>query len=73
MDEASVYHWLIYDRSAMFLKTLMDTIGQEEFLSILSGYCQKYMYDTATTEDFLEMLYAGTNVDVSDIVAEYIK
>lgn len=72
-DEVSNYHSLIYDRGAMFLKTLTDTVGQEDFLSILSDYCQKYMYDIATTEDFLEMLYAGTDADVSDIVAEYIK
>ena len=72
-DEASVYQWVIYDKSAMFLKTLMDTVGQEKFLSILSDYCQKYMYDIATTEDFLEILYMGTDADLSDIVTEYIK
>ncbi len=72
-DEASVYQWVIYDRGAAFLKTLMDTVGQEEFLSILSDYCQKYRYDIATTESFLEMLYEGTDVDISDIVAEFIK
>lgn len=72
-DEASVYQWVIYDRGAMFLKTLMDTVGQEKFLSILSDYCQKYMYGIATTEDFLEILYADTDADISDIVAEYIK
>lgn len=72
-DEASVYQWVIYDRGAAFLKTLMDTVGQEEFLSILSDYCQKYRYDIATTESFLEILHEGTDVDISDIVAEYIK
>ena len=72
-DEATIYQWVIYDRGAMFLKTLMDTVGQEKFLSILSDYCQNYMYGIATTEDFLEILYAGTDADISDIVAEYIK
>lgn len=72
-DEAFFYQRVIYNRGAMFLKTLMDTVGQEKFLSILSDYCQKYMYHIATTEDFLEMLYTGTDMDVSDIVAEYIK
>ena len=72
-DEASVYQWVIYDRGAMFLKTLMDTVGQEKFLSILSDYCQKYQHGIATTEDFLDILIAGADADVSDIVAEYIK
>ena len=72
-DEASVYNWVMYERSAIFLKTLMDTIGQEKFLSILSDYCKKNMYGITTTEGFLEMLYDGVDVDVSGIVAEFIK
>lgn len=72
-DEASVYQWVIYDRGAMFLKTLMDIVGQEKLLSVLSNYCQKYSYGVATTENFLEILYEGTDVNISDIVAEFIK
>ena len=72
-DEASVYPWGIYERGAMFLKTLMDTIGQEKFLSILSDYCREYKYGIATTESFLEILHEGTDVDISDIEAEFIK
>lgn len=72
-DEASVYDWVMYDRSAIFLKTLMDTVGQEKFFSIMSDYCQKYMYGIATTEDFLGLLYKETDSDISDIVVEFIK
>ena len=72
-DEASVYQWVIYDRAAMFLKTLMDAIEQEKFLLILSDYCKKYKYGVATTESFLEILHEGTDVDISDIVTEFIK
>lgn len=57
----------------MFLKTLMDAVGQEKFLSVLSDYCQKYWYGIATTEDFLEILQEGTDADLSDIVAEFVK
>ena len=72
-DEASVYQWVIYDRGAMFLKTLMDAVGKEKFLTILSNYCQRYQYSIATTENFLEILHEGTDVDISNIVAEFIK
>lgn len=72
-DEASVYQWVIYDRGAMFLKTLMDAVGKEKFLTILSNYCQRYQYSIATTESFLEILHEGTDVDISNIVAEFIK
>ncbi len=72
-DEASVYQWVIYERGATFLKTLNDTIGQEKFLSIMSDYCRKYRYGIATTEGFLDTLQAGADIDVSDIVAEFIR
>lgn len=72
-DEASVYQWVIYDRGAMFLKTLMDAVGKEKFLTILSNYCQRYQYSIATTENFLEILHEGTDVDISNIVAEFLK
>lgn len=51
----------------------MDAVGQEKFLSVLSDYCQKYWYGIATTEDFLEILQEGTDADLSDIVAEFVK
>lgn len=72
-DEAAVYQWVIYDRSAVFLKTLMDTVGEEKFLHILSAYCRENLYGIASTEDFLEALYAGADADVASIVAEYIR
>lgn len=72
-DKASAYQRVVYDRGAVFLKTLMDAVGQEKFLSVLSDYCQKYRYGIATTEDFLEILQEGTDADISDIVAEFVK
>lgn len=67
------YSFVIYNRGCMFLKHLMDAVGKDAFLTILSDYCQKYSYDISTTDRFLDALYDGTSVDVSDIVSEYIK
>lgn len=71
-DEASNYQWVIYERSAAFLKDLMDTIGQEDFLGIISDYCQKYRYGVTTTKDFIKVLQEKTDANISGIVAEYI-
>ena len=72
-DAAGDYVNVMYGRGAMFLKALMDAVGREDFLAILSRYCREYTYGIATTEDFLGALYAGTDADVSGIVAEYIR
>ena len=71
-DEAEVYEFLIYNRGCMFLKHLMEAVGREDFLSILADYCQAHMYGIADTEDFLAALAAGTDADVSALLAEYI-
>lgn len=71
-DEAEVYEFLIYNRGCIFLKRLMEAVGREAFLSILADYCQTYMYGIADTEDFLAALTAGTDADLSALVAEYI-
>jgi hypothetical protein len=71
-DKADNYSFVIYNRGCMFLKHLMDAVGKEEFLSIVSDYCCEHIYGIVTTEDFLTALYAGTDVDVAAIVDEYI-
>lgn len=71
-DEAEVYDFVIYNRGCMFLKHLMDTLGQDKFLPILAEYCKNNMYGIATTDSFLNTIYAGTDVDISSIVDEYI-
>ena len=50
----------------------MDTIGKNEFLSILSEYCEANAFGFATTQDFLSILRERSPVDVEDIINEYI-
>jgi hypothetical protein len=63
---------LFYNRGAAFLKELMDAIGEDEFLSILSEYCKTFAFRFATTEDFISLLRERTPVDVEGIIDEYI-
>ena len=71
-DEADNYTRLFYDRGSYFLKELMDAIGKDEFLSILSEYCKTYAYKVASTEDFISLLRERSPVDVESIINEYI-
>ena len=47
-------------------------MGKDEFLSILSEYCETYAFGFATTDDFISLLRERTPVDVDDIIDEYI-
>ena len=63
---------LFYYKGAFFLKELMDAVGKNEFLSILSEYCVKFAYSIATTDDFLNVVQERTTVDVESIIDKYI-
>ncbi|MGI5900235.1 MAG: M1 family aminopeptidase [Christensenellales bacterium] len=67
-DETEYYVPLMYGKGAVFLKELMDAVGRNEFLSILSDYCKSYAYKNATTQDFLSILREKSIVDVEGIV-----
>ena len=71
-DDVEEHHWVFYSKGAIFLKELMDAIGKDEFLSIISDYCKTYAFETATTEDFLSILREQTPVDVEDIINKYV-
>ena len=70
-DETGNYTDLFYNKGAYFLKKLMDAIGKDEFLSILSEYCETYAFGFATTEIFLNLVRDRTPVDVEDIIDVY--
>lgn len=66
------YMDLCYHRGAWFLKELMDTMGQEDFLEAVSDYCNRYLYRNASTEDFLNVLSCHGKEDISGLLAEYL-
>jgi aminopeptidase N len=63
---------LYYGKGAQFLKDLMDAIGKDEFISILSEYVKMYAFGIATTQGFLTILREHSPVDVECIIDEYI-
>ena len=50
----------------------MDTMGREIFLEAVSDYCSQYLYRTASTEDFLNVLACHGEADISGILEEYL-
>jgi hypothetical protein len=71
-DEVDNHVSIFYHRGAYFIKELMDVIGKDRFLSILSEYCDTYAFRFATTEGFLDILREKSPVDIESIVREYI-
>jgi aminopeptidase N len=67
-----LYHNLYYGKGALFLKELMDALGKEEFLLILSIYCETYAFRFATTESFLDLLRERAPVNVERIIQKYL-
>ncbi|MCM1148662.1 MAG: M1 family metallopeptidase [Butyricicoccus sp.] len=62
---------LFYARGMFFLRELETAIGQESFLELLSGYCNKYLFHNVTTEDFFSYLREQSAVDVEEIIGRY--
>jgi hypothetical protein len=72
-DETDVPSNLFYFRGAVFLKELMDVVGKDEFLSILTEYCERYAFGFATTQDFINLLRERAPNDVDSIIDEYVR
>lgn len=66
------YMDLCYHRGAWVLKELMDTMEEEDFLEAVSDYCNRYLYQNASTEDFLNVLACHGEADISGLLEEYL-
>jgi len=47
---------IAYDKGYLFLRTLEESVGREEFDIFLKNYFQKYAFSTITTEKFIAYL-----------------
>lgn len=62
---------LFYQRGGCFLRELEAAMGRESFLELLSGYCNEFLFENVTTEDFLGYLREHSNLDVEEIIGKY--
>ena len=70
-DEAKDYTLTIYYRGAWFLRQLMETMGEEEFLRRVSEYCTELAFQNATTQDFLRIV-VREDPQLLEIAREYL-
>ncbi|TRZ45196.1 M1 family metallopeptidase [Robertkochia solimangrovi] len=54
-----------YEKGAWALHILREMTGHSKFREIVSKYLKKHAYKNVTTDDFLEVVAAGSEVDIS--------
>lgn len=64
---------VVYYRGAYFLTELQEAMGEHNFMTALSQYCKTYAYQTATTDQFVNIMKEYSNEDIEAIVNKYIK
>lgn len=59
-----VYGWMVYTRPAAMMWKLMEHLGKEKVLEILSTYYDRFRFRIATTQDFIHVAseVAGTDL-----------
>ncbi|MFD1396928.1 M1 family metallopeptidase [Kroppenstedtia eburnea] len=50
-----IYGLMVYTRPAAMMWALMDELGKDQVMKILSTYYSRYRFQTATTEDFIRV------------------
>ncbi|MFJ7068799.1 M1 family metallopeptidase [Streptomyces sp. NPDC101115] len=57
----------VYQRGAMVLHKIRQTLGDDAFYEILAGWPAKYRHGTADTEDFTEYVESVADRDLSEL------
>ncbi|MFJ3900049.1 M1 family metallopeptidase [Streptomyces sp. NPDC090025] len=57
----------VYQRGAMVLHRIRQTVGDEKFFEILAGWPEKYRHSTADTEDFTRYVESVAGRDLSGL------
>jgi hypothetical protein len=67
-----LYWDIVYDKGALYFHELRETVGDEAFFTILRTYFQRYRYDIATPEGFLDIVRGVTGDAHRDIYDQWI-
>jgi len=63
----------VYLRGAQFLQALRMRVGDETFFAFLKDYATQMSGKLSTSIDFFRILREHTNVDISDLLAEFFQ
>lgn len=61
----------VYLNGAHFMEDLRVRMGDDDFFRFLKDYAARFSRGRATTYDFFAVVRANTNVDISNLIAEY--
>lgn len=70
-EKFEAYQSMIYSKSALVLLTLMDLIGEDEFLKRLKSVVEKYKYRSLSSLQFTRE-FSGKNRMISDFFKKWI-
>lgn len=70
-EKFEAYQSMIYSKSALVLLTLMDLIGEDEFLKRLRSVVEKYKYKSVSSRQFIRE-FSGKNKMISDFLNKWI-
>lgn len=65
-DAGLVYNDIIYDKSAVVMKNLVDYMGTDGFRDGIREYLKTYSYSNATWEDLVDILDAHSDKDLKE-------
>lgn len=67
------YSLLVYTKGSMFLDDIKDRYGKEVFYKILKIYYNRYKFEIATTEDFLNICEEVTGEELDDYFKKWLE
>ncbi|MGW1378841.1 M1 family metallopeptidase [Streptomyces sp. NPDC002446] len=62
----------VYERGAMVLQQLRKAVGDKTFFKILKEWPAEYRHANADTKDFIAFCEARTDVDLTDLFADWL-
>ncbi|GGJ08584.1 hypothetical protein GCM10010885_17120 [Alicyclobacillus cellulosilyticus] len=71
-NAADAYYTTIYNMGARTLYDLMQAMGEPAFDRMLQQYVQRYMYQVATTEDFMQFVSQAAGKDMTAFFQQHL-
>jgi len=74
-ESDSAYTYTVYERGEVFLYRLREAMGTDLFNKALQDYFAEYIYQVATTDDFISVIteYADGNTDALALLSKYLR
>ncbi|MFA6889778.1 MAG: M1 family aminopeptidase [Bacilli bacterium] len=67
-----LYDVLTYDRAAMMLHTVRETVGEKKFFSSMAYYFEQNKYKNASQEDFVAAFKAKSGINIMVLLESWL-